>query len=76
MASLMMLLTAVDAGLGACFFGIAVERIPVYREAFGVPEEFTPIGASRSATAPSRRGTSATSASRSRRPCTGAAGVQ
>jgi nitroreductase len=44
MASLLMLLTAVDAGLGACFFGIAVERIPVYREAFGVPEEFTPIG--------------------------------
>src|SRR5262245_12581787 len=44
MASLLMLLTAVDAGLGACFFGIAVERIPVYREAFGVPDQFTPIG--------------------------------
>ena len=28
----------------ACFFGIAVERIPAYREAFGVPEQFTPIG--------------------------------
>jgi nitroreductase len=44
MASLLMLLTAVDAGLGACFFGIAVERIPAYREAFGVPDSFTPIG--------------------------------
>jgi len=44
MASLLMLLTAVDAGLGACFFGIAVERIPAYREAFGVPAKFTPIG--------------------------------
>ena len=44
MASLLMLLTAVDAGLGACFFGIPVERIPVYREAFGVPDKFTPIG--------------------------------
>src|SRR6266702_3188084 len=44
MASLLMLLTAVDAGLGACFFGIAVERIPAYREAFGVPDKFTPIG--------------------------------
>jgi nitroreductase len=44
MASLLMLLTAVDAGLGACFFGIPVERIPVYREAFGVPGKFTPIG--------------------------------
>jgi nitroreductase len=43
-ASLLMLLTAVDAGLGACFFGIAVERIPIYREAFGVPDQFTPIG--------------------------------
>jgi nitroreductase len=45
MASLLMLLTAVDAGLGACFFGIPVERIPVYREAFGVPPAFSPIGA-------------------------------
>jgi hypothetical protein len=34
----------VDAGLGACFFGIAVERIPVYRAAFGVPDQFMPIG--------------------------------
>lgn len=44
MASLLMLLTAVDAGLGACFFGIAVERIQAYREAFEVPGKFTPIG--------------------------------
>jgi len=40
-----MLLTAVDAGLGACFFGIPVDRIGVFREAFGVPPQFTPIGA-------------------------------
>ncbi len=44
-ASLLMLLTAVDAGLGACFFGIPVERIGAYRTAFGVPAQFTPIGA-------------------------------
>jgi nitroreductase len=44
-ASLLMLLTAVDAGLGACFFGMPVERIDAYREAFGVPPQFTPIGA-------------------------------
>ena len=44
-ASLLMLLTAVDAGLGACFFGMALERIPAYREAFGVPPQFHPIGA-------------------------------
>jgi len=44
-ASLQMLLTAVDAGLGACFFGIPIERIDAYRAAFGVPARFTPIGA-------------------------------
>ncbi|GII24978.1 nitroreductase family protein [Planosporangium mesophilum] len=44
-ASLLMLLGAVDEGLGACFFGIPPERIPAYREAFDVPEDFTPIGA-------------------------------
>jgi nitroreductase len=45
MASLLILLTAVDEGLGACFFGIPPERIPAYRSAFEVPAEFTPIGA-------------------------------
>ncbi|AVT31320.1 nitroreductase [Plantactinospora sp. BC1] len=44
-AALLMLLTAVDEGLGACFFGIPAERTGSFREAFGVPEEFTPIGA-------------------------------
>ena len=44
-ASLLMLLGAVDADLGACFFGIPPERFAVYRDAFDVPPEFTPIGA-------------------------------
>jgi nitroreductase len=44
-ASLLMLLSAVDAGLGACFFGIPVEQIDAYRAAFGVPSKFAPIGA-------------------------------
>lgn len=44
-ASLLMLLTAVDEGLGACFFGIPPERVERYREAFGVPADFSPIGA-------------------------------
>lgn len=44
-ASLLMLLTAVDEGLGACFFGIPAERTASYRAAFGVPDEYTPIGA-------------------------------
>ncbi len=44
-ASLLMLLTAVDEGLGACFFGIPPEQIAGYRAEFDVPEAFTPIGA-------------------------------
>src|SRR3954469_25157505 len=42
-ASLLMVLTAVDAGLGALFFGVfEVER---FRSAFGVPSAYTPVGA-------------------------------
>jgi nitroreductase len=44
-ASLLMLLSAVDAGLGACFFGIPPSQTDAFRAEFGVPEEFTPIGA-------------------------------
>lgn len=45
MAALLMLLTAVDEGLGACFFGIPPERTEAFRDAFGVPSSHTPIGA-------------------------------
>jgi hypothetical protein len=41
----LILLAAVDEGLGACFFGMPKERIDVYRQAFGVPSELWPIGA-------------------------------
>jgi nitroreductase len=44
-ASLLMLLGAVDEGLGACFFGIPPDVTGAFREAFGVPPEYTPIGA-------------------------------
>ena len=44
MAALMMLLTAVDEGLGACFFGIQPPFLQPFREEFGVPEEYAPIG--------------------------------
>ena len=44
-ASLLVLHGAVDAELGACFFGIPPERFDAYRAAFDVPVEFTPIGA-------------------------------
>ena len=42
-ASLLMLLTAVDEGLGALFFGVRNE--PAVRAAFRMPEHLTPIGA-------------------------------
>jgi nitroreductase len=57
MAALMMLLTAVDEGLGACFFGIMpipgmdfdpVVDMPAHTDAFraefGIPADYTPIG--------------------------------
>ena len=45
MAALLMLLTVTDEGLGACFFGIPPEQIQPFRDAFGVPEDYQPIGA-------------------------------
>jgi nitroreductase len=45
MAALLILLTAVDEGLGACFFGIPPERTAGYRQEFGVPERICPVGA-------------------------------
>ncbi|HEV7871354.1 MAG TPA: nitroreductase family protein, partial [Modestobacter sp.] len=44
MAALLILLTAVDESLGACFFGIPPERIAAFRTAFDVPEEYRPVG--------------------------------
>jgi nitroreductase len=45
MAALVILQTAVDAGLGACFFGLPPERTDAFRREFGVPAEYTPVGA-------------------------------
>jgi nitroreductase len=45
MASLLVLQTAVDEGLGACFFGIPPAQVPGFRAEFGVPDTHTPIGA-------------------------------
>jgi nitroreductase len=44
MAALLMLLTAVDEGLGACFFGVPAPRVDALRSAFGVPASFRPVG--------------------------------
>jgi nitroreductase len=45
MASLLILLTAVDEGLGACFFGIPPAHEAETRAAFGIPDDFDPVGA-------------------------------
>jgi nitroreductase len=44
MAALLVLLTAVDEGLAACFFGIQPAQHPTFHAAFGVPEGYTAIG--------------------------------
>jgi len=44
-ASLLILLGAVDEGLGACFFGVPPAYTARYREAFGVPPGYAPVGA-------------------------------
>jgi nitroreductase len=43
-ATMSILLSAVDAGLGALFFGI-FHGLPALRAGFGIPEHITPIGA-------------------------------
>ncbi len=45
MASLLILQTAVDEGLGACFFGVPGEVLDAVREEFAIPETFKPVGA-------------------------------
>jgi nitroreductase len=44
-ASLLLLLTAVDEGLGALFFGIPAPRVAAVCDRFGVPPAYRPIGA-------------------------------
>jgi nitroreductase len=43
--ALLMLLAAVDEGLGALFFGIPPDLIGEFRQLYGVPEQYRPIGA-------------------------------
>jgi nitroreductase len=68
MASLLILQTAVDEGLGACFFGIPPDRIPAFRAAFGVPAEYTPIGAISVGHRTTDAGTAGSPSRRARRP--------
>jgi nitroreductase len=39
-----MLLTAVDEGLGALFFGLFPPTLHEFKSAFGIPDEWDPIG--------------------------------
>jgi nitroreductase len=63
MAAMAALLAAEDAGLGACFFGVPVDRVDRVRARFGVPETQLSVGAlslghpvsGTGATGPSRR---------------------
>lgn len=43
-AALLVMLSAVDQELGACFFGVPQGRIAALREAFDVPDAFMPVG--------------------------------
>jgi nitroreductase len=43
--ALLILLAVVDEGLGAVFFGIPPENTAAFRAQYGVPEQWTPIGA-------------------------------
>jgi nitroreductase len=45
MATLLILQTVVDEGLGALYFGIEPGAVAPFRAAFGVPDEHEPIGA-------------------------------
>ena len=44
MAAMAMLLRAVDVGLGACFFGVPVDRVDAVHAAFGVPDDQLGVG--------------------------------
>jgi nitroreductase len=44
-ATLLMLLTVVDLGLGACFFALPDDRLAPLGKALNVPDDFRPIGA-------------------------------
>jgi len=44
MASLLILQTATDAGLGSCFIGIPPDRESAVRAEFGIPDDHDPVG--------------------------------
>lgn len=45
MACLLILQTATDESLGACFFGVPHVGVAPLRQAFAIPDDFSPVGA-------------------------------
>ena len=43
-ASMLMLLSAVDEGIGALFFGLFPPTLPAFKAAFAIPDAWEPIG--------------------------------
>jgi nitroreductase len=68
MAAMAVLLAAVDAGLGACFFGVPTDRVPAVREAFGVPPDQLAVGVVSLGHSMPDRPTTGSARSRPRRP--------
>jgi nitroreductase len=68
MAALLILQTAVDAGLGGCFFGIPVERDQAVRDEFGIDPEFDPVGVITLGHRTADTGTAGSPARRGRKP--------
>ena len=70
MASLLILQTAVDSGLGACFFGIPSQRVRALREEFAIPDAFDPVGAITVGHPAAERGAAGSPSRRSRKDLT------
>lgn len=69
MAAMLMLLDAVDHGLGACFFGVPVERVAPLLDGFAVPPDRSVVGViALGHPAPDRPRGAVGSAKRGRRP--------
>ena len=70
MASLLILQTAVDEGLGACFFGIPPDRLAAVQQEFGIPDASTRSARSPSVTRPAGGATGSPTSTRAASPPT------
>lgn len=68
MASLLILQTATDHGLGSCFFGIPPERLEAVRSTFSIPVANEPIGAITIGHRAATKGAAGSPSRRTRRP--------